>query len=76
MTYAVLDRLSNQIANAIKDKLKLDTGDAIGICMPMTPESVAIYLGIIKAGCVVISIADSFSAQQIETRCRYVYVYV
>lgn len=70
MTFIVLDRLSNQIANAIVDKLQFQPGDAIGICMPMTPESIAIYLGIIKAGCVVVSIADSFSAIEIETRCR------
>ncbi len=70
MTYTILNKLSNQIANAIHDKMNLACGDAIGICMPMTPESVAIYLGIVKAGCVVVSIADSFSADEIEMRCR------
>jgi hypothetical protein len=70
MSFAVLDRLSNQIANALHDKLGLSPGDAIGICMPMTPESIAIYLGIVKSGCVVISIADSFSAAEIAMRCR------
>ena len=38
--------------------------------MPMTPESIAIYLGIVKSGCSVISIADSFSAPEIAMRCR------
>ncbi|MGA7935038.1 MAG: AMP-binding protein, partial [Kovacikia sp.] len=38
--------------------------------MPMTAESVAIYLGIIQAGCVVVSIADSFAAAEIATRLR------
>ncbi len=70
MSFGVLNKLSNQIANAIGEKLHLVPGDAIGICMPMTPESVAIYLGIVKAGCVVVSIADSFSSIEIETRCR------
>jgi len=70
MTFQTLDSLSNQLANAIINKLKLKPGDAVGICMPMTPESVAIYLGIIKAGCVVVSIADSFSPDEIATRCR------
>lgn len=36
----------------------------------MSPEAVAIYLGIVKAGCAVVSIADSFSATEIETRMR------
>lgn len=70
MTFGVLNRLSNQIAHAIHTKLALRPGDAIAICMPMTPESIAIYLGIVKSGCVVVSIADSFSATEIATRCR------
>lgn len=70
MSFAVLQGLSNKIANAITSSLQLQPGDAVAICMPMTPESIAIYLGIVKAGCVVVSIADSFSAQEIATRCR------
>jgi len=70
MSFQTLDSLSNQIANGIVNKLDLKPGDAIGICMPMTPESIAIYLGIVKAGCVVVSIADSFSPDEIATRCR------
>jgi acetyl-CoA synthetase len=69
-SFGYLNRLANQIANSIQSKLGLHPGDAIGICMPMTPESVAIYLGIIKSGCVVVSIADSFSSSEISTRCR------
>ena len=38
MSFSVLDRLSNQIANAIQQKLKLSKGDAVAVCMPMTPE--------------------------------------
>jgi acetyl-CoA synthetase len=45
-------------------------GDAIAIAMPMTAESVAIYLGIVQAGGVVVSIADSFAANEIATRLR------
>ena len=70
MSFETLSRLSNQIANALHQKFNLNAGDSVAICMPMTPESVAIYLGIVKAGCVVVSIADSFSAQEIATRCR------
>lgn len=70
MSFQTLDALSNQVANGITTKLNLGPGDAIGICMPMTPESVSIYLGIVKAGCVVVSIADSFSSEEIATRCR------
>ena len=31
------------------------TGDSVGVAMPMTVESVEIYLGIVLAGCVVVS---------------------
>ena len=50
----------------------------IAICMPMTPASVAVYLGIIAAGRTVVHIPDSFSSNEIEIRlslaaCRIVF---
>ncbi len=45
-------------------------GDAIAIDMPMTAESVVIYLGIVAAGGTVVSIADSFAGPEIATRLR------
>ncbi|XVF47499.1 hypothetical protein PTKIN_Ptkin03bG0113700 [Pterospermum kingtungense] len=45
-------------------------GDAIAIDMPMTVSAVVIYLAIILAGFVVVSIADSFAAKEIATRLR------
>lgn len=66
-TYKQLQSLTNRVANSLV-KLGFQPGDAIAIAMPMTAESVAIYLGIIKAGCVVVSIADSFAAVEIATR--------
>jgi acetyl-CoA synthetase len=44
--------------------------DRLAIVMPMTVESVAIYLGIILAGCVAVGIADSFQPKEIATRLR------
>ncbi|WP_414587881.1 AMP-binding protein [Scytonema sp. PCC 10023] len=66
-TYGELKALSNQVANGLV-KAGFQPGDAIAITMPMTAESVAIYLGIIKAGCVVVSIADSFAVAEIAMR--------
>jgi acyl-coenzyme A synthetase/AMP-(fatty) acid ligase len=45
-------------------------GDAIAIDMPMNQYAVIAYLGIILAGCVVVSIADSFVPSEIATRLR------
>ena len=48
----------------------LTPGDRVGIAMPMTVEAVAAYLGIVWAGGVVVSIADSFAPDEIATRLR------
>lgn len=64
-----LRALSGRVANGLV-AAGFAPGDALAIDMPMTPESVAIYLGIVRAGCVAISIADSFSPPEIATRLR------
>ncbi|KAL9273165.1 putative CoA ligase CCL12 [Drosera capensis] len=56
------------VANALETLFS--RGDAIAIDMPMTVNAVIIYLAIILAGCVVVSIADSFAAKEIATRLR------
>lgn len=67
ISYGELNELSNRVANSlIRDGFK--PGDAISIIMPLTPFAVALYLGVIKIGGVVVSIADSFSKEEIATR--------
>lgn len=56
------------MANAISGVFA--KGDTIAIDMPMTVDSVIIYLAIIFAGCIVVSIADSFVAKEIATRLK------
>ena len=43
-------------------------GDTVAIMMPMNVEAVVAYLGIVAAGGVVVSIADSFAPDEIRTR--------
>jgi acetyl-CoA synthetase len=69
VTYAELRLLSGRVAHGLK-QLDIKPGTAIAVFLPMTIESVAIYLGILLAGCTVVSIADSFSAEQVATRLR------
>lgn len=57
------------VAHAIKT-LGLDKGSAIAIDMPMNVNSVVIYLAIVLAGYVVVSIADSFAPREISTRLK------
>ncbi len=69
MSVGELERLTNRVATSLKRR-GFKPGDALAIIMPMTAESVAIYLGIIKAGCVVVGIADSFRPKEISLRLR------
>ena len=69
MTYGELNALIDRVANGLVDA-GFQQGDPIAVNMSMHPESVAVYLGIIKAGCVVIAIADSFAPDEIQMRLR------
>jgi acetyl-CoA synthetase len=69
ITVGQLDRLSNRVANGLQ-ALGISKGDSVAIDMTMTAESVAAYLGIIKAGAIVISIPDSLPSQEIIKRLR------
>ena len=68
-TYQELESLTNRVANGLVE-IGMRQGDAVAVDMPMNAESVAIYLGIVKAGCVVVGIADSFAPDEIATRLR------
>jgi len=68
-TYKALQQLTNRVAHGLVHA-GFRPGDAIAIDLPMTAESVAIYLGIVATGCTAVSIADSFAPHEIETRLR------
>ncbi|XP_004299255.1 PREDICTED: probable acyl-activating enzyme 17, peroxisomal [Fragaria vesca subsp. vesca] len=57
------------VAHALQ-ALGLEKGSAIAIDMPMNVISVVIYLAIVLAGFVVVSIADSFAPPEISTRLK------
>ena len=67
MTYQALNQLSNRVANSLVQH-GCRPGTTIAIDMLMNAEAVAIYLGIIKAGCCVVSIADCFAAAEVQVR--------
>uniref|UniRef100_A0A0D3CQZ7 Mediator of RNA polymerase II transcription subunit 13 n=1 Tax=Brassica oleracea var. oleracea TaxID=109376 RepID=A0A0D3CQZ7_BRAOL len=68
MTFKELRQRVMLVANAISGSFA--TGDTIAIDMTMTVDAVIIYLAIILAGCIVVSIADSFAAKEIATRLK------
>ncbi|XP_062199567.1 probable acyl-activating enzyme 17, peroxisomal [Phragmites australis] len=72
LNFVTLEELRKKVclvANAL-DALDLPKGSAIAIDMPMNVNAVVIYLAIVLAGYVVVSIADSFAAPAISTRLK------
>lgn len=69
MSVSELESLTNRVAANLMSR-GFKPSDALAIYMPLTAESVAIYLGIIMAGCVVVGIADSFQPKEIAGRLR------
>ena len=69
LSYKNLELLVNRVANSLTNE-KIEKGDYVGIDMPMTLESVAIYLACIKIGAVVVTIADSFAIEEIKVRLK------
>ena len=67
LTVAELRSMAGRVANGLA-KLGLKANDRVAIDMPMTVESVAIYLGALAAGCPVVTVADSFASAEIAVR--------
>ncbi|MGH9749555.1 MAG: AMP-binding protein [Candidatus Polarisedimenticolia bacterium] len=63
-----LEALANRVARGLRARA-FAPGDPIALYLPMTVECVAAYLGMVRAGLRVVSIADSFSAAELKRRC-------
>ena len=66
-TYGDLEALVNRVANGLVEH-GFSRGDTVALYMPMNFECVAAYLGIIRAGCAAVSIADSFAPPEVQRR--------
>ena len=71
VTYGELDRLSNRVANGLLHQGHKKR-DHIAIDMPMNTEAVAAYIGILKMGGTVVSLADSFKEVDIQIRLEQI----
>ncbi len=67
ITYGRLHDRVDRVLYSMK-RAGLRPGDYVGIDMPMTPEAVIIFLAALKGGMPVITVADSFSPEQIAVR--------
>ena len=69
MTVGELRTLTNRVSNGLI-RAGFHPGDAVAIDMPMNAASVAIYLGLVQAGLVAVSIADSLAPEEVAVRLK------
>ncbi|OAQ52767.1 AMP-dependent ligase [Natrinema mahii] len=67
VTYHELHRGANQVANALEER-GIDTGDTVGLYMPMVPEVVSILYGCFKVGAIAVPIFSGFGVDAAATR--------
>jgi acetyl-CoA synthetase len=69
VSLAELAQRAQHVADALA-AAGLRPGDAVAIAMPLTPAAVAVFLGVVLAGCAAVSIAESFAPAEIAARLR------
>ena len=67
LSYEQLEKEVDRFAEGLRAR-GFESGDGVALYMPMTPECVIAYLGTVRAGCRVVSVADSFSAAELHGR--------
>ncbi|MFL6375256.1 MAG: long-chain-fatty-acid--CoA ligase [Pyrinomonadaceae bacterium] len=65
MTFGELDRLSNQVANALA-RLGIGHGDKVALSCPNLPDFPVVYYAIMKVGAVVVPLNVLFKPREIE----------
>ncbi|WP_255167942.1 AMP-binding protein [Natrononativus amylolyticus] len=66
-TYHELHRDANRVANALEER-GIETGDTVGLYMPMVPEVVSILYGCFKVGAIAVPIFSGFGVDAVATR--------
>jgi acetyl-CoA synthetase len=67
VTFHELHRQANKVANALEER-GIETGDRVGLYMPMVPEVVSILYGCFKVGAVAVPIFSGFGVDATATR--------
>jgi len=67
VTYHELARQSNRVANYL-ESVGVETGDTVGLYMPMVPEVIAILYGCFKVGAIAVPIFSGFGVDATATR--------
>lgn len=69
VTYRELRRMADRLANGLRS-LGVGRGDAVGIFMPMAPETVAAVLACAKVGAIFLPIFSGFGADAVASRLQ------
>lgn len=69
VTYNELARQSNKVANYL-ESVGVETGDTVGMYMPMVPEVISILYGCFKIGAIAVPIFSGFGAEATATRIK------
>ena len=67
ITFHELHRDSNRVANYL-ESAGIETGDTVGLYMPMVPEVVSILYGCLKVGAIAVPIFSGFGTEATATR--------
>ncbi len=67
MTFGELHQQSNRVANALENR-GIETGDTVGLYMPMVPEVISILYGCFKVGAIAVPIFSGFGVDAAATR--------
>jgi acetyl-CoA synthetase len=67
ITYHELHRQANRVANALEER-GVDTGDTVGLYMPMVPEVISILYGCFKVGAIAVPVFSGFGVDATATR--------
>ena len=67
ITYHELYRQANKVANYL-ESVGVDTGDTVGLYMPMVPEVISILYGCFKIGAIAVPIFSGFGVDATATR--------
>ena len=66
-SYLELAAETARCANALRE-LGVEPGDAVGLCLPMMPETVSLFLACMKVGAIVCPLFSGYGAGAIATR--------
>lgn len=69
ITYAELAEQTNQVAGYLKS-LGIGKGDAVALYLPMIPELIPIFYGVLKVGAVLVPIFSAFGTEAVTDRLQ------